>query len=46
MRSQVTFVAAEDVPDFEDAEACFELELVAGRPWSWWRAIRQVEPPK
>jgi len=45
-RSQVTFVAAENVPAFEGEEAWFEMELVAGKPWSWWRAVRQVEPPK
>lgn len=46
LRSQVTFVAAENVPDFEGEEAWFEVELVAGKPWSWWRAVRQVEAPK
>ena len=44
-RSRVTFVAAENVPDFEGEEAWFEMELVAGKPWSWWRAVRRVEPP-
>ena len=23
----------------------FEVELVAGKPWAFWRAVRQVEPP-
>lgn len=45
-RSQVTFVAVENVPAFDGEEAWFEMELVAGTPWSWWRAVRQVEPPK
>ena len=45
-RSQVTFVSPENVPEFEGEEAWFEMELVAGAPWSWWRAVRQVEPPK
>jgi len=45
-RSQVTFVSAENVPPFEGEEAWFEMELVAGKPWSWWRAVRQVEAPK
>lgn len=45
-RSQVSFVSPENVPDFEGEEAWFEMELVAGTPWSWWRAGRQVEPPK
>lgn len=45
-RSQVTFVAVENVPDFEGEEAWFEMELVAGTPWSWWRAVRQVEAPR
>lgn len=44
-RSQVTFVKPENVPAFAGEEAWFELELVAGKPWSWWRAVRQVEPP-
>jgi hypothetical protein len=44
-RSQVTFVAVEHVPDFVGEEAWFEMELVAGVPWSWWRAVRRVEPP-
>jgi hypothetical protein len=45
-RSRVTFVSPQDVPDFEGEEAWFEMELVAGKPWSWWRAVRQVEPPQ
>lgn len=44
-RSRVTFVSPEHVPDFEGEEAWFEMELVAGVPWSWWRAVRQVDPP-
>jgi len=44
-RSQVTFVKPENVPAFEGEEAWFEMELVAGKPWSCWRAVRQVEPP-
>jgi len=44
-RSQVTFVSPEHVPAFVGEEAWFEMELVAGVPWSWWRAVRQVEPP-
>jgi hypothetical protein len=45
-RSQVTFVDRDNVPHFEGEEAWFEMELVAGKPWSWWRAVRRVEPPK
>lgn len=45
-RSQVTFVAPENVPEFEGEDAWFEMELVAGTPWSWWRAVKQVEAPK
>jgi hypothetical protein len=44
-RSQVTFVSPEHVPAFMGEEAWFEMELVAGVPWSWWRAVRQVDPP-
>ena len=39
------FVKAEDVPPFEGDEAWFEMEMVAAKPWSFWRAVRQVEPP-
>jgi hypothetical protein len=47
-RSAVGFVSPEDVPEFEGETAWFEMEAVErgnGRPWSWWRAVRQVEPP-
>lgn len=44
-RSCVTFVDPMHVPAFEGDEAWFEVELVAGTPWSYWRAVRQVEPP-
>lgn len=44
-RSSVTFIKREDVPPFEGDEAWFEVEQVAGKPWSYWRAVRQVEPP-
>jgi hypothetical protein len=45
-RSQVSFVSPENVPAFDGEEGWFEMELVAGTPWSWWRAVRQVEPLK
>lgn len=45
-RSQVTFVSPEHVPDFIGETAWFEMELVDGVPWSWWRAVRQVDPPQ
>jgi hypothetical protein len=44
-RSQVTFVSPEHVPDFIGEEAWFEMELTAAVPWSYWRAVRQVDPP-
>lgn len=44
-RSRVTFVSPENVPDFVGEAAWFEMELTAGVPWSYWRAVRQVEPP-
>ena len=44
-RSQVTFVAREHVPDFVGEAAWFEIELTAAVPWSYWRAVRQVDPP-
>lgn len=43
--SAVGFVKAEHVPPFEGDEAWFEMELVEGKPWSFWRAVRQVEAP-
>lgn len=44
-RSQVTFVSPEHVPDFVGEEAWFEMELTAAIPWSYWRAVLQVDPP-
>ncbi|SFK39908.1 hypothetical protein [Caulobacter sp. UNC279MFTsu5.1] len=44
-RSRVTFVLPEHVPDFDGEEAWFEMALTAGVPWSYWRAVRQVDPP-
>ena len=44
-RSNVTFVSPEHVPDFDGEEAWFEMELTAGVPWSYWRAVRRVDPP-
>ena len=43
--SRSTFVDVEHVPDFEGESAWFETELVEGAPWSYWRAVRQVEQP-
>ena len=45
-RSQVTFVWVENVPEFEGEDGWFEMELVAGKPKSYWRAARQVEAPR
>ena len=44
-RSNVTFVSPEHVPEFDGEEAWFEMALTAGVPWSYWRAVRQVDPP-
>lgn len=44
-RSRVTFVSPEHVPAFVGETAWFEMELTAGVPWSYWRAVRQVDPP-
>lgn len=43
--SRSTFVAVENVPEFEGESTWFEMELVAGHPWSYWRAVRQVDRP-
>ncbi len=45
-RSSVTFVNPEHVPPFDGDEAWFLVELVIAKPWSYWRAVRQVEPPR
>ena len=44
-RSRSTFVEPHRVPDFEGDTAWFEMDLVEGKPWTFWRAVRQVEPP-
>lgn len=44
-RCNSSFVDKERVPDFEGEEAWFEVEEVSGKPWSFWRAVRKVEPP-
>jgi hypothetical protein len=43
--SRVGFIAAEHVPAFEGEEGWFEVEQVWAIPWSYWRAIRQVDAP-
>ena len=45
-RSSTTFVAPEHVPEFEGEAAWFLVEKVSAVPWSYWRALRQVEPPE
>jgi len=44
-RSRNSFIDKERVPDFDGEEAWFEVEEVSGKPWAFWRAVRQVEPP-
>ena len=44
-RSNVTFVGVEHVPEFEGEEGWFEMEKISAKPWSFWRAVRQVDPP-
>lgn len=44
-RSRVGFVDKERVPEFEGESAWFEVERVPATPWSYWRAIRRVDPP-
>lgn len=47
-RSLSTFINPQDVPEFGGDEAWFEMEQVergAGHASTWWRAVRQVEPP-
>lgn len=42
-RSVVSFVKPEHVPDFEGEKAWFLMEQVRATPWSYWRAVRQVD---
>lgn len=44
-RCPLEFLDKENVPDFDGAAAWFELERVTAVPWSYWKAIRQVEAP-
>ncbi|WP_035018128.1 hypothetical protein [Caulobacter sp. UNC358MFTsu5.1] len=43
--SRVGFVSPEHVPAFEGEEGWFEMERIRAKPWSYWRAIRRVDPP-
>ena len=43
--SRVGFVAPEHVPEFEGEEGWFEMERVKAKPWSYWRAVRRLDPP-
>lgn len=45
-RSRNSFINRDRVPEFEGDEAWFEVEEVSSTPWPYWRAVRQVEPPK
>lgn len=44
-RSRNSFIDRDRVPEFEGEVAWFEVEEVSGTPWSFWRAVRRVEPP-
>lgn len=44
-RSRVGFVDRAHVPEFDGEHGWFEVERVAATPWSYWRAVRQVDPP-
>jgi hypothetical protein len=43
--SRYSFVDPAIMPPFEGDEAWFEVERVHARPWSFWKPVRQVEPP-
>jgi hypothetical protein len=45
-RHNVTFVKPEHVPEFEGEAGWFEMEKIQAKPWSYWRGVRQVEPPR
>lgn len=42
---EIGFVSPEHVPAFEGEEGWFEMERIRAKPWSYWRAIRRVDPP-
>lgn len=44
-RCRVEFVEPDRVPTFVGDTAWFEMEQLQAKPWSYWRAVRQVEPP-
>lgn len=44
-RSRSSFVKPDHVPPFDGDEGWFEIEQVRAKPWSFWRALRQVSPP-
>lgn len=44
-RSRCSFIRKDQVPEFEGEEAWFEVEQVNSKPWPYWRAVSQVEPP-
>ena len=43
--SRTVFIEPENVPEFDGESARFLMELVEGVPWSFWRAVRQIEGP-
>lgn len=44
-RARCSFVDPAHVPPFDGDKAWFEMEKVKAKPWPYWRAVRQVEPP-
>jgi hypothetical protein len=44
-RARCSFINKDRVPEFEGEEAWFDVEEVSAKPWPYWRAVRQVEPP-
>jgi hypothetical protein len=44
-RSAVEFIHRDHAACVEGDVAWAEIEQVRGRPWNYWVALRQVEPP-
>jgi hypothetical protein len=44
-RSRCSFISPQNVAPFEGEEGWFVVEEVRAKPWPYWRAICQVDPP-
>ncbi len=45
-RARNSFIDPQDMPaDFDGDEGWFQLEQISTKPWPYWRAVCQVQPP-